>query len=139
MGFVVVEPGWLNTMEPLPEGVASIAKSGKLTARRADLALAAIGHAAVVLADRDSFRLALRAPRGTEEGKTVAVSTVSTGQAKRDSGRRSINVPRAIRALDLMPEHTAGRYTLNIHGEGASGLLILNLMPETSGKGKGAK
>lgn len=137
MGFEIVEPGHMQMMDPLPQGQASLAKSGKLCAHACDLQLAEIGKHAVVLADRESFRIALRAAREGDEGRTVAVSIVTASKSKRDSGRRGLNIGRAIRRLDLEPEKCAGRYELHHKGAGRDSLLILNLMPDTAAIGAG--
>ena len=134
MGFEIVEPGSWHPMDPLPKGKCSIAKSGKLTAHAEDLAVAEIGKRAVVLADRDSFRIALRAAREGDDSRSVAVATV-TGKSKRDTGRRGLNVARAIRNVGLEVENVVGRYELMAKGSGRDALLIVNLMPDTAGIG----
>ncbi len=143
MAFEIVEPGSLSTMDPLAEGQVSIAKSGKLTIRKADLDLAGIDHYAMVMADRETFRVGVRAVRGDDERpRSVAVSTVTSGKAKKDSGRRTLNLGRAIKRLDLQPEAVAGRYELVVRGKEGDAMLILNLMPGTGPadkKGKAAQ
>ncbi len=134
--FEIVEPGHLQPMEPLPEGMVSIAKSGRLTIRQADLEAAGIEHYVIALADRETFRLGLRAVHDDERMRSVAVSVVTAGKAKRDTSRRSINVARAIRRLGLEPAALAGRYELHPKDVGHETILVLHLMPETVGIGK---
>jgi hypothetical protein len=67
MGFEIVEPGVMNLVDPLREGEVAIAKSGKLSLRKSDLAVAQIADRVVVLADRELFRIALRAARDDSE------------------------------------------------------------------------
>jgi len=140
MAFEIVEPGQLCGVDPLPEGMCSIAKSGKLTARQADLDRAGIGAYAIVLADRDTWRIGLRAVRDGEQAKSVAVTTLMTGKkTPHDTGRRSLNAARAVRSLDLEPEAIRGRYSLDLHGQGRQAVLILNLMEARNKTSKGAK
>ncbi len=141
MAFEIVAPGALsNTMNPLAEGQCSIAKGGKLTIRKADLDLAGIEHYAIVLADRETFRIGVRAVRGEDERpRSVAVSIVTSGKGKKDSGRRTLSLTRAIKKVDLRPEAVAGRYELIVRGKTSDAMLIISLMPATSGKPKGEK
>ena len=143
MGFEVVVPGVWRSVDALPAGWASIAKNGKLTLHSKDLAQIGVKDRAVVLQDRETFRIALRAPRGDQDPDARGLTTLAAGKAKRDTGRRSIDIGRAVRMLDLQVEKVRGRYELVIKGQGRDALLIVNLMPDTSGigaphgKGKG--
>ena len=129
MAFEVIEPGKLSFAEPLGEGRCSIGKGGALACRAADLEIVGITHYAIVLADAETTRLALRAVRDGEQQQSVAVSIVSCGKgAKRhDSGRRRINVLRALRRLAVTAEAAAGRYDFMVKGDE---LLIVNLIGE---------
>ncbi len=142
MSFEIIQPGKFVATQALPEGSCSIDRSGALTAHASDLRMVGVVERAVVLADRASLRLAVRAPRDGEDEMAVAVGRVNRGggAANTDSGRRHIRVKRALDALGLTGEATAGRFELNIKGEGVDGLLIVNLIatPEqVSGEPRG--
>ena len=128
MAFEVVEPGVFGLREALPEGQCSVSKCGKLSLRLADLESVGIGHYAIVLADRESLRLAVRGVRDGEQAQSVAVSL--TAGHKRDTGRRALNVARAIGRLGLELDAVAGRYDLLTKGEGRDALLIVNFTAE---------
>ncbi|MFH1746180.1 MAG: hypothetical protein ABIG44_03965 [Planctomycetota bacterium] len=132
MSFVIVEPGTFEPVAALAEGEVSLGKRGTLLARVADLELVGIGNYSIILADTSgTLRLALRAVRDGEQDKSVACGVV-TRKGGADSGRRRINVARAIKRLSLTPEACAGRYQLNVHHDE---LLIVNLTG-ASGKEK---
>jgi hypothetical protein len=139
MAFEIVEPGLFTPPPPLQEGQASLSKSGKLTVRERDLAMIGVTTAAVALADRELLRLALRAPRDGEKGKTVAVSIVGSGKAKKDTGRRQVNMIRAIRRLDLLPAATCGRYELTTKGSAPGEALLIVGLCDAPASGKGKK
>lgn len=126
MAFEIVEPGATFGKDALTSGTASISRSGRLTVVQEDLELAGIDRTAVVLADPGTLRIALRAPREDETAVSVACSPMLT-HAKRDTGRRALNIVRALRRLSLTPEAAAGRYELATKGAGADALLIVNL------------
>jgi hypothetical protein len=122
VSFEVVEPGGFGLAPPLPEGEVSISRSGALTAHAKDLEIVGIGNYAIVLADSDTLRVAFRDVRDGEQQQSVCASVVRRKSGV-DTGRRSINVGRAIKRLGLTNESVAGRYTLNVHKD----LLIVNL------------
>lgn len=128
MSFEVVEPGAWSRPEPLEPGRCAISRGAKLTLRSVDLEAAGIGpHFAIVLADAETLRLGLRAAGETERQQSVAISVVTSGKDKRDSGRRIILVSQALKRLALTPEAVAGRYTLQRHSEVTGTVLIVNL------------
>lgn len=142
MAFIIVEPGQRMALEPLAEGQVGIAKSGKCTVRKADLDVAAIDAKAIVMADPDNFRVALRCVRSGEESKAVAVSIVWGGSKskRRDSGKRTLNLARGIRTLCLEPAAVAGRYELTVKGKDREALLIVHVVRgDGVDKGRGAK
>ena len=115
MSFEIVTPGAFAQVAPLGEGEASIGKNGTLTARADDLAMVGIERYAIVLADPGSLRIGLRGVRDGEQQQSVACSVITTRKDKSDSGRRRLNVVRAIKRLGLTAEAVCGRYTLNVH------------------------
>ena len=60
----------------------------------------------------------------------MAITVVKTGK-KKDSGRRSINMTRAIKRLGLTPESITGRYELLTRGDDGAELLIVALASVT--------
>ncbi|MGD8450696.1 MAG: hypothetical protein PVJ57_02660 [Phycisphaerae bacterium] len=139
MSFELVESGdFGGGGEALAEGECSLRKGGKLVAHAADLALVNIGNYAMVMADAGTLRIALRAVRDGEEAKSYACSVVRRAN-KTDSGRREINVLRALHRLNLTPEAVVGRYPLTVKGEGAGGMLIVNLVGDGAKDPEGEK
>jgi hypothetical protein len=116
MPFEIVEPGSFLQIAPLGEGECTLGKHGTLLARTSDLELVGIGKYAILLADKGSFRIGLRAVRDGEQQRSMACAVVTTGKGprRRDAGRRRVNVSRAIIACGLEPEAVAGRYTLQV-------------------------
>jgi hypothetical protein len=112
MGFEIVKPGELASFDAIEEGQVSISRSGDATFRREDLDLVKIGAYAIVLADPETLRLAVRAPRDNERLESVAVGVITKGKEKKDAGRRRIRLTRAIKRLDLTCEAVAGRFDL---------------------------
>jgi hypothetical protein len=126
MSFEIIEPGTNPIADPLPSGCCSIGAGGVLAAWQADLDLVAIRDRAVVLVDRDNSRIALRACRDGEPGFRIA--PVMRKREPRDTGRRTLAIYRALRACGVkLTADAAGRYEWTVKGEGASGLLIVNL------------
>lgn len=78
----------------------------------ADLGLIGVVDRVVVLADRATFRIAVRRPSDDEGAMSIPVAIVRKGRAGKDTRRRRINFNRAIRTLALEPSAVRGRYTL---------------------------
>ena len=135
MAFEVLIPGVWKSADPLREGWASISKNGKLMLHAKDLARVAIKDRAVTLFDEGTFRIAFRAPREDEKAQARPFTIIPSGKLKRDSGRRSLDIGRAVRRLGLAVENAAGRYELGTHGQGRDAILVLCLMPDVSGIG----
>jgi hypothetical protein len=124
----------MKNHDALEKGQASISRSGDGTFRVQDLELAGIKNYAVVLADKETLRLAVRAPRDNERLDSVAVGIVRKGAAKVDAGRRRIRLARGIKHLDLTPEAVAGRFDLLAKDD----LLILPLIGTDGSEAKPA-
>jgi len=139
MTFVIVEPGKWQSPDPLPKGWASLAKSGRLRLYASDLQAAGIKDRAVLLSDRDTWRIALRAARDDERERSKPIAICTTGKTKRDTGRRQLMIARAVRTLGLEVEKCSGRFELMRKGTGADALLIITLMPDTGAIGTKAK
>ena len=133
MGFEPVPVGVWKAGVPLGEMDCSLDGSGKLRLRQADLAKVNIQDAAVLLADADTLRLALRRPRANE---VKLVRTVRPVLDKRGqpTANRDVNATVGIRALNLEPKACRGRHKLDRKDD----LLILNLV-RTESAGKAAE
>ena len=127
MSFEVYEPNAFNFPEALSEGEVAIDKVGNVTLRKADLDSVGISDQAVVMVDKDTKRVAIRAPQGNKDVKTLSVHTV-----KRKGGsatdRRKVYLSGAMRRLGLEGSHLKGRRELMIKGDVSDGLLIINLV-----------
>jgi len=123
MAFVVHERPAFHWADPIPEGQASIDKTGTLTIRTEDLALVHIEDAAIVLTDELTMRIALRAARGNERAKAYTVFKVFRAAKKLDPKWRRIGLGGVIKAMNLEPAAVAGRYELTTK----ENLLIVNL------------
>jgi len=133
LGFQVVPCGRFAPVDPLEVGEISICRTGTATFRAEDLAAAGIDKPwCTVLADPDTFRVAVRARRSGEEGSSVAVSTV-TRKGGKDTGRRRISLARAIKQCDVTTEAVAARYNLHRHDKDNEGLLIICLTDGPAG------
>jgi hypothetical protein len=127
MGFEVVPCGRFAPVDPLELGEISICRTGTATFRAEDLAAAGIDKPwCTVLADPETFRLAVRKRRSGEEQTSVAVSVV-TRKGGKDTGRRRVNFARAIKQCDVTTEAVAARYNLHKHDKNNEGLLIVCL------------
>jgi hypothetical protein len=113
MAFEIVVPGTFN-FGGIAAGECSIGKSGTLTARFADLILVGVGNYAIVLVDTSTRRIAVRGPRDGEQANSVSASIIPNAK-KQDSGRRKLNISRALRRLGLDASAVAGRYELHRH------------------------
>ena len=123
MAFVVHERPAFHWADPIPEGQASIDKTGTLTIRTEDLALAQIEGTAIVLTDELTMRIALRAPREHERAKAYTVFKVFRAAKKLDPKWRRIGLGGVIKAMNLEPAAVAGRCELITK----ENLLIVNL------------
>lgn len=112
--FEVVEAGSFGPGEPLGEGECSLSRNGTMVLRTEDLELVGIGAYAIVLADCENLRLGLRAVRDGEQQSSVACSVIRRKNSD-DTGRRRIQITRALRRLGLTAEAVAGRYSLQVH------------------------
>jgi len=127
LGFEVIPCGRFLPVDPLEVGEISICRTGAATFRAEDLAAVGIDKPwCTVLADPDTFRVAVRARRSGEEQGSVAVSTV-TRKGGKDTGRRRISLARAIKRCDLTTEAVAARYNIHRHDKDNEGLLIIQL------------
>ena len=134
MAFEVIEAGQFARADPLPAGEVSISKNGILTAHAEDLTTVGIEHYAIILADKATFRIGLRSVRDGEEQKSMACCVIKRKNGG-DTGKRTLNVKRAIRHISLTPEACAARYTLNIHHDE---VVFVNLNEaRTGGRKKG--
>ncbi len=131
MSFETVQPGSKSMPEGLRSGQCTIDKSGSLLVLLEDLPLVDIDTRAVVLADADNQRLAIRAPREGENALAVQVRPVYARRNKRESGRRRITIGHALRAMGLTPAQVAGRYELSTHDD----LLIVHLVIKVGADG----
>lgn len=135
MAFEVVTTAQSFFKPKLPAGMCSLVKSGALHLAASDVEAAKIGGRCVVLADPDTLRIALRRVRSGEEDGAATVR-VEKNKLGKDTGRRSVNVGRAIVRLALEPQNVAGRYPLiRTRGDSGGELLIVNLTggPEVNG------
>jgi hypothetical protein len=135
LAFEIVEPGTFNFAEPLAVGQCSISKAGRLSCRAEDVRAVGIGHYAIVMADGQTMRVALRVPRDGEQPKSAAltITTAGKGAKKHDAGRRNVLIMRALRRLGVTPEAVAGRYALSQHD---GSLLIVCLTGERIAAGE---
>jgi hypothetical protein len=130
MAFTVVGYRSLR-LAKVREHYASLGKSGLASIAVADLEAVGVKSRAVVLADADTFRLGLRAPRSGE------ADTAATVGGKGKDKRRSVNLTPALRTLGVKPAEVAGRYAVAVHREDKQPVLLaLNLeRPKRPGKG----
>ncbi len=124
MTFEVVEAGRFAPSDPLAPGECAVRTDGRLVFHAADLAAAQIENRAIVLADGELLRLAIRRPRDGEEGIAHVVS-VDKARSGKPAERRSILAARAIRRLSLEARKLAGRYPV----ERKDDLVVVNLLP----------
>jgi hypothetical protein len=115
MSFSVVKRRTLST--PIPAGKATLTKAGQLGIHRTDLASVKIADTVVLLADRDTCRLAVRRPRDDEAADARAV-------AKAKGARRTVSINGALAELGLKAADMAARYELTKKDD----LLILSPM-----------
>ena len=138
MAFVVIEAGTFAPANPLVEGQTSLGRNGTLLAFAKDLARVAISNYAVLLADPDNNRLGLRAVRKGEEAVALVCSIV-TRKDKSDSGRRRLNVTRALKSLGLKPEDCCGRREWIKHRDELLYVVLERRPPQKSDKGRKSK
>jgi len=128
LGFEVVACGRFAPADPLEVGEISLSRGGTATFRSEDLAAAGIDKPwCTVVADAETFRVAVRARRSGEEQSSVAVSMVTRKGGSKDTGRRRISLARAIKQCDVTTEAVAARYNLHRHDKDHEGLLIICL------------
>ncbi len=124
MSFEIVARGVFGCLPPILEGECSIDRGGKLTLLASDLLESSIDREAVLMSDPELMRIALRPVREGEQRLAVKISPLLRGRT--DSGRRTVNVARAIKRCGLDPKACAGRYELL----GKSDLLIVAFTSE---------
>ena len=131
MGFEIIQPGAF-VQARMERGQISLGKTGQLWLCAEDCEQVSIRDRCVILADSGTLRIGLRAADHGEVEFAARVGIVK-GRKCRDSGRRCINVARALRQLGLEVEAVRGRYQL----AQKDNLLILALCPDlTAGAGK---
>ena len=138
MSFVVIKAGTFAPANPLVKGQTSLGRNGTLLAFAEDLARVGITNYGILLADPDNSRLGLRAVREGEEQGSVACSVVMR-KGRGDSGRRRVNVGRALKALDLKPEDCCGRREWIPHGNELLYIVLERRPPQKSDKGRKSK
>jgi hypothetical protein len=134
MSWKVIERGVWRPGVPLEESQVAILRDGSLVFRVELLKSVGIGEFATLMADPDTLRIGLRAPKEHEIPRAVRV-TVVRGHENKDTGRRSVRGARAFHALCLDPKVCAGRMELAIKEK----LLLLNLVNVEMSKGDDAK
>jgi len=131
VAFEIVQPGAF-VQARMERGEVSLGKTGQLSLRAEDCEQVSIRDRCVILADSGTLRIALRAADDGEAEFAARVQVVR-GHKRRDSGRRAVNVMRALRQLGLVAAAVRGRYQLTQKDS----LLIVALCGETlAGAGK---
>jgi hypothetical protein len=106
----LVRPGAFIQRDPLEEGWVSLGADGSALFNTSDLDVVGIKERAVILIDREGFRVALRAPRSGEDAFAVRVTPLRKGKGGKrvDQRKRRITIAAALRELGIDPKLKAG-------------------------------
>jgi hypothetical protein len=127
MGFEFVPSGEWKAGPRLESGFAALGRDARLTLHAEDLRLVGIFDEAAVCADPDTLRIGLRVPTEAERPRARRVGVVKAARHGRDTGRRTIDVRKALQRIRLDPRQVNGRYEVSVKGEGLGGILIVHI------------
>lgn len=124
MSFEAYIPSTRGRRQGIHPGECSIGRNGVLAISSHDLTKVGIRNQAVMLIDRQTCRIALRAPATDHlDHIVVTISGKPTAQTRRCASARG-----ALRAIGIDPAACAGRHPLEVKLSGGPPMLIVNLL-----------
>ncbi len=130
MSWTHVPAGEFKSVARLEEGQCTLTRSGAATFRLGDLALIGVSDRVSVFVDQANFRIGFKRPTEVDLDGAYRVSiarafsNAKRSQANADTGRRTVNIGRALKLLGVDPRVVAGRYDLSCKDDA---ILILSL------------